>query len=185
MERYGWTGRDSNFTWLAVPGYGSEQRRNHHVRCWPLLLGEIEAGSGLMAKMASLLRRSPRSREDRTHGRSPAQATRCFALALGYEDPQRPRLNSGPIRCWRCSWKGRSGQARIERDHCMIDGKPLAGKSTLNRLELTPVGADAGHRYKKIAARHRDLENWFVDAFLFPLTSKPASGDRFGPGRHR
>ncbi len=56
----------------------------------------------------------------------------------------------------------------------IVRGKPLAGKSTLNRLELTPVGADVGHRYKKIVARHRDLENWFVDAFLLLTSNQPA-----------
>jgi hypothetical protein len=42
----------------------------------------------------------------------------------------------------------------------------LAGKSTLNRLELTLVGARAEGRYKKIVARHPDLESWFIEAFL-------------------
>jgi len=37
-------------------------------------------------------------------------------------------------------------------------GKALAGKSTLNRLELTPPGADADSRYKKIVASIR--ESW-------------------------
>jgi hypothetical protein len=34
-----------------------------------------------------------------------------------------------------------------------VRGKILAGKSTLNRLELTPVGTDADSRYKKVVAR--------------------------------
>jgi hypothetical protein len=42
----------------------------------------------------------------------------------------------------------------------------LAGKSTLNRLELSPVGADAESRYKKIVAHVDRLENFFVEAFL-------------------
>ena len=42
----------------------------------------------------------------------------------------------------------------------------MAGKSTLNRLELTPAGTRATSRYKKIVARHGDLESWFVEAFL-------------------
>ena len=45
-------------------------------------------------------------------------------------------------------------------------GKALAGKSTLNRLELTPVGADKDSRYKKIACRTRDVERLFVTLFL-------------------
>ncbi len=40
---------------------------------------------------------------------------------------------------------GRSGQAKQEGK-----GKALAGKSTLNRLELTPVDAGKESRYKKI-----------------------------------
>ena len=53
-------------------------------------------------------------------------------------------------------------------------GKPLAGKSTLNRLELTPVGATAESRYKKTVARHRDLEGWFIKAFLQLTPDPPA-----------
>jgi hypothetical protein len=56
----------------------------------------------------------------------------------------------------------------------VLVGKSLAGKSTLNRLELTPVGADAKSRYKKIVARHHDLEAFFVETFLalHPTPSK-------------
>ena len=42
----------------------------------------------------------------------------------------------------------------------------MAGKSTLNRLELTPVGADKDSRYKKITCRTRDVERLFVSLFL-------------------
>ena len=45
-------------------------------------------------------------------------------------------------------------------------GKALAGKSTLNRLELTPVGADKDSRYKKIVCRTHDVERLFVTLFL-------------------
>jgi hypothetical protein len=45
-------------------------------------------------------------------------------------------------------------------------GKPLAGKSTLNRLELTPAKANAKSRYKKIVAKQDQLAHWFVQAFL-------------------
>mgnify|MGYP001275783854 FL=1 len=45
-------------------------------------------------------------------------------------------------------------------------GKALAGKSTLNRLELTPVGADATHRYKKITVNRTAVQNLFTDLFL-------------------
>ena len=53
-------------------------------------------------------------------------------------------------------------------------GKAWAGKSTLNRLELTPIGAGATSRYKKIAARQDNLESWFVTAFLQLTSPAPA-----------
>src|SRR5262249_45516122 len=56
-----------------------------------------------------------------------------------------------------------TGQSRVrKRDK----GKALAGKSTLNRLELTPVGADQDSRYKKITCSIRAVESLFVDLFL-------------------
>ena len=45
-------------------------------------------------------------------------------------------------------------------------GQALAGKSTLNRLELTPEGASAKARYKKIVYDARAIEEFFVEAFL-------------------
>jgi hypothetical protein len=42
----------------------------------------------------------------------------------------------------------------------------LAGKGPLNRLELTPVGADKDSRYKKVVCRARDGERLFVTLFL-------------------
>jgi hypothetical protein len=42
----------------------------------------------------------------------------------------------------------------------------LAGKSTLNRLELTPATATAKARYKKIVADHAAVDRLFVDVFL-------------------
>jgi len=56
-----------------------------------------------------------------------------------------------------------TGQDRRRRED---RGKSLAGKSTLNRLELTPTGANEKSRYKKVVARHRDIESFFVKTFL-------------------
>ncbi len=136
-----------------------------------LLLGEIEAGSGLMAKMAACFddHRDPEKIE---HTVEALLKQRVFALALGYEDlNDHDQLRADPLLAVLVGKADPTGQDRADpRDR----GKPLAGKSTLNRLELTPVGADVGHRYKKIVARHRDLENWFVDAFLLLTSNQPA-----------
>ena len=45
-------------------------------------------------------------------------------------------------------------------------GKALAGKSTLNRLELTSEKADAGSRYKKIVADWEAMDKLLVELFL-------------------
>ena len=48
------------------------------------------------------------------------------------------------------------------------------GSSTLNRLELTPVRADAGSRYKKVSANLHAIQNFFVEAFLQQHPTPPA-----------
>jgi hypothetical protein len=45
-------------------------------------------------------------------------------------------------------------------------GMPMAGKSTLNRLELAKAGADADSPYCKIVADLDDMANLLVDLFL-------------------
>jgi hypothetical protein len=56
-----------------------------------------------------------------------------------------------------------TGQARQrKRDR----GKALAGKSTLNHLERTPVGAGKDHRYKKISCKLHAADDLLVALFL-------------------
>jgi hypothetical protein len=65
-----------------------------------------------------------------------------------------------------------TGQSRArKRDK----GKALAGKSTLNRLELTPIRADDDSRYKKIVCRTQAVEDLFVELFL---QAYPVAPDR-------
>lgn len=84
-------------------------------------------------------------------------AQRVFAIALGYEDlNDHEALRHDPLMAVLAG----------KTDPAPQEGYALAGKSTLNRLELTPPGAHPNSRYKKIVARHRDIENFFVNAFL-------------------
>jgi hypothetical protein len=53
-------------------------------------------------------------------------------------------------------------------------GKALAGKSTLNRLELTPVRANTHSRYKKIVAHLDAMQAFFVEAFVQQHAVPPA-----------
>ena len=89
---------------------------------------------------------------------------RIYALCLGYEDlNDHDDLRHDPLLATVVGKEDPTGQSRLrQRDK----GKPLAGKSTLNRLELTPVGADDASRYKKIVCHTRAVEELFVTLFL-------------------
>ena len=96
---------------------------------------------------------------------------RIFALCLGYEDLiDHDTLRYDALLAVLVGKDDPEGLRRAGRDR----GKALAGKSTLNRLELTPAGADAGSRYQKITAHLHAVQQFFVDAFLaqhpVPLT---------------
>lgn len=134
-----------------------------------LLLREVEAKTGIIRRLAGCFddHRDPELVE---HTVYELLAQRIFALALGYEDlNDHDALRHDPLLAvlvGKVDPRGRDRRRRRDR------GKALAGKSTLNRMELTPVGADPKSRYKKIVARHRDIEAFFVETFL-ALHSKP------------
>jgi len=155
-----------------------------------LLLREVEQKTGILAGFAQCFDdfRDP-DLVDFTAEELLKQ--RVFALCLGYEDlNDHDQLRRDPLLAVLVGRQDPSGQDRLlERDR----GIPLAGKSTLNRLELTPSGATAKSRYKKIAARHRKVDDFFVDTFLrlhpeppteitldFDATDDPLHGDQLG-----
>jgi hypothetical protein len=136
-----------------------------------LLLGEVEARTGLLAKFARCF--DDYRREDKLeHSVAALVKQRIFALALGYEDlNDHDQLRADPLLATLVGKQDVTGAERLDpRDR----GKPLAGKSTLNRLELTPARASVKSRYKKIVARQSDLAAWFVDAFLQLNPQPPA-----------
>ena len=53
------------------------------------------------------------------------------------------------------------------------EGFTLAGKSTLNHWKPTLVGANEESRYQKIVARHRDIDDFFVNVFLQIYSQPP------------
>jgi hypothetical protein len=97
---------------------------------------------------------------------------RIFGLCLGYEDVNdHDQLRHDPLLAVLADKKDPQGTERVRgRDR----GKALAGKSTLNRLELTPVRANADSRYKKIVAHLDVVQTFFVDAFLQQYFVPPA-----------
>jgi hypothetical protein len=97
---------------------------------------------------------------------------RVFGLCLGYEDlNDHDRLRLDPLLA---VLVGKADPTGADR-RCPADrGKPLAGKSTLNRLERTPVGADADSRYHKIVAHFDRMQDLLVDVFLQQHPTPPA-----------
>src|SRR4051794_31348907 len=80
---------------------------------------------------------------------------RVFGIALGYEDlVDHGQLRHDPV----LAVLGRKLTAR------RADCAPLAGKSTLNRLEHAPSGAPA--RYHRIGHDGEGIARVFVDLFL-------------------
>lgn len=122
---------------------------------------------------------------------------RVMGLALGYEDlNDHEQLRHDPLLALLCGRKDVTGQNRLNSQD---QGKPLAGKSTLNRLELTPAGASEKSRYKKIVASIGQLEETLVDVFIrmkakqcvpeelvldFDATDNPIHGDQLGKFFH-
>ena len=96
---------------------------------------------------------------------------RLFGMCLGYGDLlDHDRLRHDPLLAVLVGKEDLLGEERtLARDR----GKPLAGKSTLNRLELTKVGANADSRYKKIVAHTDQIEDFLVDAFLMQHAIAP------------
>lgn len=135
-----------------------------------LLLGEVEAKTGLLAELARCFDdfRDPDLIE---HTVEALIKQRVFGLALGYEDlNDHDQLRTDPLLAVLVGKRDVTGAERLDpRDR----GKALAGKSTLNRLELTPVGANEDSRYKKIVARQAKIEDWFVESFLRLQSAPP------------
>lgn len=136
-----------------------------------LLLREVEARFGFIAQFTRCFtdHRDPELIE---HSLEELLKQRIFGLCLGYEDlNDHDRLRYDPFLAVLVGKSDPEGNDRVRaRDR----GKALAGKSTLNRLELTPVRANADSRYKKTAAHLESMQNFFVDAFVQQHVLPPA-----------
>jgi len=128
-----------------------------------LLLGEAERLTGTLRQLAACFtdHRDPDAIE---HTAGQLVAQRVYALALGYEDlNDHDDLRRDPLLATLVGKVDPTGADRLRpRDR----GKALAGKSTLNRLELTPPDATAASRYQKIVAHPEAIERLFVELFL-------------------
>jgi hypothetical protein len=125
-----------------------------------LLLGATDRAIGLVDRFAECFidRRDPRYVEHRV---STLIGQRVHGIVLGYEDlNDHDELRHDPIMAVL------AGKLTATREDCA----PVAGKSTLNRLELS---RDEATRYHKIAHDPAAAERLFVTLFLEAHTVPP------------
>jgi hypothetical protein len=131
-----------------------------------LLLGRLDRSYGYTQRFASCFRdyRDPDLIE---HELLSLLRQRTYGVALGYEDlNDHDTLCVDPLLASLCGKADPAGQDRLRpRDR----GKPLCGKSTLNRLELTPGEANEQARYKKIVAQMDAVEDYFITEYVRSL----------------
>jgi hypothetical protein len=125
-----------------------------------LLLGQADRVIGLTRRLAACFidARDPDLVE---HQVETLVMQRVVAIALGYEDlNDHDQLRHDPVLATL------AGKLAARRADCA----PLAGKSTLNRLELSRPEPT---RYAKLAAKPADIEALFVDVFLDAHATPP------------
>ncbi|NMG03696.1 IS1380 family transposase [Azoarcus taiwanensis] len=120
-----------------------------------LLLRDVDRTLRLTERVANCFE-DGRNRELIEHSVQTLVMQRIVAIALGYEDlNDHDQLRRDPVLATLV------GKLTARRKNC----EPLAGKSTLNRLEHAPDTKD-GSRYHKIAHDPVAFESLFVDCFI-------------------
>ena len=118
-----------------------------------LLLGATDRAIGLVGRFAACFA-DGRAQAQVEHTIEAMVAQRVFGIALGYEDVvDHDQLRHDPVLATL------AGKLTARRKDCA----PLAGKSTLNRLEHAP---SEPARYHKIGHDGATIQRLFVDLFL-------------------
>jgi hypothetical protein len=126
-----------------------------------LLLRQADRKIGLLRRVAGCFT-DYRQPERIEHPLEEMLAQRIYGLALGYEDlNDHEQLRQDPL----------LGVLAGKRDL----REPLAGKSTLNRMELTPAGSPAAERYNKISYSPEAIDELLVTLFLESHRKAPSS----------
>ena len=135
-----------------------------------VLLREVEKRTHLLRRLSQCFidHRDPERIE---HALETLVKQRVMGIALGYEDlNDHDKLCRDSLLALLSDCPDMTG---ANRSRAQDRGKPLAGKSTLNRLELTPLDADSDSRYKKIVADFSAMDALLVDLFLESYETPP------------
>jgi len=135
-----------------------------------LLLREVEKRSNILGRFAKCFT-DHRKQKLIEHSVLDLLSQRVFGIALGYEDlNDHDDLSSDQLLAVMVGKSDPTGENRLlPRDK----GHALAGKSTLNRLELTPEDAGPKSRYKKIVMNTKAIDDLLVDTFIESYPEPP------------
>jgi hypothetical protein len=135
-----------------------------------LLLRPVEQRTGILRQFAACFRDYRRA-DLVEHSVSELVRQRVYGIALGYEDlNDHDQLRQDPLLALL------SGKQDLEGEHRRREqdrGKAGAGKSTLNRLELTPADAKPDARYKKIVMDEAAVDDLLVDLYIQSQPRQP------------
>jgi hypothetical protein len=136
-----------------------------------LMLREVEQRTGILKKFAGCFV-DYRDVEVIEHPVEDLVAQRIYGLCLGYEDlNDHDQLRADPLLAAMVGKADLKGEHRRDaRDR----GNALAGKSTLNRLELTGADAGPGERYKKVSMTPEKIDQLMVDHFMDAQEDPPS-----------
>jgi hypothetical protein len=135
-----------------------------------LLLRQVEQRTGILRQFAGCFR-DHRRPERIEHSVAELVRQRVYGIALGYEDlNDHEQLRRDPLLALLCGKADLEGRQRRRAQDC---GQAGAGKSTLNRLELTPAEADASARYKKIVMDEKAVDALLVDLYIQAQPRQP------------
>jgi hypothetical protein len=136
-----------------------------------VLLREVEKRTDIVERLAGCFR-DYRDQDRIEHRVGSLIRQRVYGIALGYEDlNDHDSLRHDVVMGLLSEKQDPSGRDRVrEQDQ----GKAIAGKSTLNRLELTPEDANEKSRYKKIVADQGAIDELMVAVFIESYESAPS-----------
>jgi hypothetical protein len=136
-----------------------------------VLLREVDRRTGISERLAGCFR-DYRKQERIEHPVGSMIRQRICGIALGYEDiNDHDRLRHDVVMGVLSEKDEPGGSDRVRKKD---QGKPIAGKSTLNRLELTPEQANEKSRYKKIVADGAAIDELMVAIFIESYQSAPS-----------
>jgi hypothetical protein len=135
-----------------------------------LLLREVERRTRIVERFAACFT-DYRRPEYIEHTVGELVAQRVYGVALGYEDlNDHDELRRDPLLAVLAEKRDPLGSTR---KRVADRGAALAGKSTLNRLELTRPETAAGARYQKIALDPAAVDQLLVDVFCDAHAAAP------------